>query len=130
MTTRATYLAAAAAILAMPTALTPAFGGNLNFLGNSPLSYFKPEDMELMRQNAMKVLEDSSPTAKQSWSNPSTGVSGLAEVRGQFKATDGATCKRLRVANKAKGLESSATYTACNYPDRGWVLNTDATPAK
>jgi hypothetical protein len=129
MTTRAPHLAALA-FLAGLTALGPASGSNLNFLGNSPLSYFKPEDMELMRQNALKVLDDSSPNAKQSWSNPSTGVSGVAQVRSQFKATDGATCKRLRIVNKAKGLESSATYTACNYPDRGWVLNTDATPAK
>ena len=129
MTVRANYPVVVGVLVSL-MALVPAAASNLNFLGNSPLSYFKPEDMELMRQNALKVLDDSSPNAKQSWSNPSTGVSGLAQVRSQFKATDGATCKRLRIVNKAKGLESSATYTACNYPDRGWVLNTEATPAK
>jgi len=86
--------------------------------------------MALMRQSALKVLDAAEPNAKESWSNPKTGASGQTEVRSQFTATDGATCKRLRILNKAKGLESDATYTACKYPDRGWVLNTDATPAK
>jgi hypothetical protein len=54
----------------------------------------------------------------------------MAQVRGQFTATDGTPCKRLRIVNKAKGLESDATYTVCKYPDRGWVSNTDAAPAR
>jgi hypothetical protein len=107
-----------------------AYGSNLGFLGKSPVSYFKADDMELMRQSALKVLDAADPHAKESWSNAKTGASGLAEVRSQFTATDGATCKRLRIRNQFKSLESDATYTACKYPDRGWVLNTDATPAK
>ncbi len=127
MDTRAVPVAALIVSLA---AVTSARAGNLSFLGTSPVSYFTSADMEMMRQNALKVLEDSAANAKQNWSNDSTGASGLAQVRSQFKATDGATCKRLRVVNKAKGLESAATYTACKYPGRGWVLNTDATPAQ
>lgn len=129
MMTRARCLAALA-LLAGCTAANTASAGNLSFLDTSPLTYFKPEDMELMRQNALKVLDVAGANAKQAWSNASTGASGLAQVRGQFTATDGAPCKRLRVVNKAKGLESDATYTVCKYPERGWVINTDATPAR
>ena len=129
MTTRARCGAALAFVAGCAAALS-AYGSNLSFLGKSPIAYFKPDDMQLMRQSAMKVLDAAEPNAKESWSNPKTGASGLAEVRSQFTATDGATCKRLRILNKAKGLESDATYTACKYPDRGWVMNTDATPAK
>ena len=129
MTTRA-RCGAALALVAGAAAAISAYGSNLGFLGKSPIAYFKPDDMQLMRQSATKVLDAAEPNAKESWSNPKTGASGLAEVRGQFTATDGATCKRLRILNKAKGLESDATYTACKYPDRGWVMNTDATPAK
>jgi hypothetical protein len=32
--------------------------------------------------------------------------------------------------NKAKGLESDATYTVCKSAARGWVFNADATPAQ
>jgi hypothetical protein len=129
MTTRA-HCGAALALVAGCAAAITAYGSNLGFLGKSPIAYFKPDDMALMRQSALKVLDAAEPNAKESWSNPKTGASGLAEIRGQFTATDGATCKRLRILNKVKGLESDATYTACKYADRGWVMNTDATPAK
>lgn len=129
MRTRAHGLAALAFAVGC-VALGAAYAGNLSFLGKSPVSYFKADDMELMRQNASKVLEATDANPKQDWSNPKTGASGLAEVRGEFKATDGASCKRLRIVNRAKGLESDATYTVCKYADRGWVMNADATPAQ
>ena len=129
MTTRAPYRAAAALVVSF-TAVTSASAGNLSFLNQSPLNYFKGDDMELMRQNAQKVLDDPSAQAKQNWSNPKTGASGLAQVRGEFKGNDGAPCKRLRIINKANGLKSDAIYTVCKYPDRGWVVHTDAAPAE
>jgi hypothetical protein len=103
---------------------------NLNFLGNSPVSFFKQDDAALMRKNAMEVLESPQPNAKQSWSNPKTGASGFAEVTGQFTTADGTPCKRLRVFNKAGGMEGEATYPVCKYSGRGWVINADAQPAK
>jgi hypothetical protein len=129
MRNRARYLAALA-LLAGCTAVTTAPAGNLSFLANSPISYFSPDDMELMQQNSLKVLDDPGANAKQAWSNSKTGASGFAQVRGQFAASDGTPCKRLRVVNKAKGLQSDATYTVCKYPDRGWVFNADAAPPK
>ena len=112
------------------TAMTCASAGNLSFLDKSPLAYFKPEDHELMYQNARKALDDSSANAaKQTWSNTKSGASGWAQVRSQFKATDGATCKRLRIVNQAKGLKSDATYTVCKTADGDWAVNSDATPA-
>jgi hypothetical protein len=129
MTTRAPYLAAAAFVVGS-IAVTSASAGNLSFLDKSPLSYFRGDDMELMRQNAQKVLDDPSAQAKQTWSNPKTGASGLAQVRGEFKGSDGAPCKRLRITNQANGLKGDATYVVCKYPDRGWVVNTDASPAQ
>jgi len=110
------------------TAVT-AYAANMTFLNDSPIAHFRPEDVDRMMENARKVLDSSDPAARQSWSNPQTGASGLAQVRGQFKARDGAQCKRLRIMNKMRGLQSDATYTVCNYPDRGWIINTDAQPA-
>jgi hypothetical protein len=84
--------------------------------------------MALMRENANKVLEASDASAKQAWSNAKTGASGMAQVRGQFTAADGTPCKRLRIVNKAKGLQSDATYTVCKHGDGGWIFNADAAP--
>jgi len=106
-----------------------AYAANLSFLNNSPLAYFQPEDVDHMMENARKVLDSSDPAAKQSWSNPKTGASGYAQAKGQFTASDGSPCKRLRIMNKVKNLQNDATYTVCKYPDRGWVVNTDARPA-
>jgi len=128
MRTRAQYLAAVALVMGF-TALSSASAGNLSFLDKSPVAYFKPDDMEMMHQNARKALDDAGGNAKQTWSNAKTGASGWAQVRSGFKSTDGATCKRLRIVNKAKGLQSDATYTLCKSADGDWVVNTDATPA-
>lgn len=103
---------------------------NPTFLGNTPLNFFQPADFDLMRKNAEAVLDSAQPNAKQSWSNPKTGASGFAQVASQFTMADGTPCKRLRIFNKAGGLESVATYPVCKYSGRGWVINADAQAAK
>ena len=121
---------AASALIAGCTAVISVSAGNLSFLADTPLAHFSPQDMDLMRQNATKVLDDPAANAKQAWSNAKTGASGLARVRGQFTAADGTPCKRLLVVNKIQGLESEATYTVCKHADRGWAFNADAVPAR
>ena len=129
MTTRTWGLGALAAVL-ISAATSAALAANLSFLDKSPISYFTPEDMDLMRTNALKALDADGGTAKQAWSNAKTGASGWAQVREQFTSSDGTPCKRLRIVNKAKGLASDATYTVCKHPERGWAMNADAEPAQ
>ena len=129
MMIRARWLAAGA-LIASCTAVITASAGNLSFLADSPVAYFNSDDMELMRQTATKVLDSPDANAKQSWSNAKTGASGMAQVRGQFTASNGTPCKRLRIVNKARGLQSDATYTACKTADSGWIFNADAAPAR
>jgi len=126
---RAKWLAASA-LIAGCTAVITASAGNLSFLADSPVGHFNPDDMELMRQNAMKVLDASGANSQQSWSNARTGASGMAQVREQFTASNGTPCKRLRIVNRVKGLESDATYTVCKSADQGWIFNANAAPAR
>ncbi|MBV8143850.1 MAG: hypothetical protein JO184_02495 [Gammaproteobacteria bacterium] len=128
MSIRTPYLAAIA-LLTGSVAVISASAGNLSFLNQSPLNYFNADDMEMMRQNARKVLDDPAANARQTWSNAKTGASGLAQVRSEFKTSDGVPCKRLRIINKAKGLQGDATYTICKSPDGDWAIHTDAAPA-
>jgi hypothetical protein len=102
--------------------------GTLKFLESSPLNYFRQNDHDLMRANAKVVLDSEEPNAKREWSNPKTGSSGVAEVRGEFVATDGAQCKRLHLKNRAGGLEGESSYAVCKYEGRGWLLHPDAKP--
>ena len=129
MIARAAHLAAAA-LIASCAVVAPATAGNLSFLNQTPLGHFKSDDMELMRQNARKVLDDPAANARQDWTNPNTGASGWAQVRSQFTSTAGETCKRLRVVNKVKGLESNSTYTVCKSNDADWAIHSDARPAQ
>jgi len=100
---------------------------NLTFLQNSPISYFQDDDVSMMLANAKAVL-DSVSGAKQQWSNPRTGAAGMAQIKGRFTATDGTPCARLRVVNKARGVESDIVYTVCKNPERGWAVDPDAKP--
>jgi len=129
MSSRAKWIAASA-LIAGCTAVITASAGNMSFLANSPVAYFNSDDMELMRQSATKVLEASDPNSKQTWSNAKTGASGMAQVRGQFTASNGTPCRRLRIVNRVRGLESDATYTVCKSADQGWIFNANAAPAR
>lgn len=103
--------------------------GNLGFLMDSPVSYFDDEDMRLLHEAALKVLEDGGPRTKQTWKNPATGHSGRVEGLGAFTAQGGLTCRRVRVSNRAEGVEGQATYTVCKDAEKGWMLNPSAQPA-
>ena len=129
MSSRAKWIAASA-LIAGCTAVITASAGNMSFLANSPVAYFNSDDMELMRQSATKVLEASDPNSKQTWSNARTGASGMAQGRGQFTASNGTPCRRLRIVNRVRGLESDATYTVCKSAESGWIFNADAAPAR
>ena len=128
MMIRARWLAASA-LLAGCTAVMTASAGNLSFLADTPIAHFNADDMALMRENANKVLEATDANSKQSWSNPKTRASGMAQVRGQFTTSNGTPCKRLRIVNKITGLQSDATYTVCKSAD-GWIFNADAAPTR
>ncbi len=120
------FLAATAALLALPFC---ARAQHLDFLKSTPAAHFKGEDQELMKRNAREVLESPEPRAIREWSNPKTGSSGLAQVRSEFIATDGALCKRLRIVNRAGGVANDSTYPVCKYEGRGWLVHPDAEPA-
>jgi hypothetical protein len=117
--------------LALLLVLSPllALASNLSFLDKATISKFKEEDVKLLMQTADKVLDSADPHATLSWSNPKTGNSGDITTVSQFTSTDGHSCKRLKVLNRAKTTESTAEYILCQVPGRGWLLNPEARPA-
>jgi hypothetical protein len=119
-------------LIALACAVIPicATAGNYSFMNNSPLSFMEPDDVALMKKNALEALDAGKLNAKHPWSNPKTGASGFAQITGEFTTADGTPCKRLRLFNKAGGMANVATYPVCKYSGRGWVINADARPAK
>jgi surface antigen len=106
----------------------PAYAGNLDFLSQSPVSYFNDEDMRLLKETVTQVLDDKNAYAKKSWSNPATGNSGQVESRGAFKTAAGVTCKRVRVTNHAKAVEGQGSYIVCQDAEKGWAVDQAAKP--
>jgi hypothetical protein len=107
----------------------PALASNLSFLQKSAISRFTAEDIDLMLKNADDALAAESSNVRREWRNPKTGASGFAEVRAQFVSTAGRLCKRLKVGNRAPNAPAKdATYTLCIHDDRGWLLDTNASP--
>jgi hypothetical protein len=105
-----------------------AFAANTSFLKNSPISSFTEQDLELMMAAADDVLADESRGAKREWKNSATGNFGQLEVLGAFKAPDGRLCKRLRVTNNAKAVESRATYSVCLDANGVWMVDAATKP--
>jgi hypothetical protein len=116
-------------VAAMLVLACSASAQHLRFLKDTPAAHFKGDDQKLMQRNVQAVLESPAADASQEWSNPKTGSSGLAQVKGGFTAADGAPCKRLRVVNRAGGLENDSIQVVCKYQGRGWLLHPDAEPA-
>lgn len=114
---RLTLACIAAAGLSAPLAASAQSG--LGYLKTSPINYFNNEDIRLMKANVDGLLEAGAEGDKKQWRNPKSGHSGEAEVMKSFSA-DGMNCKRVRVANEAKGLKSDATYPLCKVPGKGW----------
>lgn len=112
---------ATAAIAAAGVPLSSAATG-LGFLNNTPLSFFTPQDFDLMRDAVKAVLEDPDPTTVREWLNPKNQYSGKIEGLGAFKSSDGLACRKLRVSTQARGIESAATYPVCRTASAEWQL--------
>jgi hypothetical protein len=118
----------ALALAALVLLASQAFAANTSFLKNSPVSYFTERDFELMMVAADEVLADDGRGATREWKNSETGNFGRMEVLSAFNAPDGRLCKRLRVTNNAKAVESRATYSVCRDASGAWMVDAATKP--
>ena len=94
----------------------------LGFLKNSPIYFFTQADLDLMNETALAVLNDSDPEASKEWSNSKTGYSGRVQSLGRYRSSDGEDCRKVKVWNQAKGLQSEAIYPVCKTASGDWQL--------
>jgi len=113
----------------MILAMAAVQAGNLEFLKQSPISYFNDEDVRLLKEAVTQVMDDKNVRATKEWSNPNTGNSGKVEGRSAFKTAEGVDCRRVRVTNHAKAVDGQSTYTVCKAPGKDWVVDPAAKPA-
>jgi hypothetical protein len=111
--------------LAGPTVFAQAkFGG----LDKTPASKFTPDDWQMFYAAVDSIAAADTNGSTQSWSNPKTGSSGKLELQSSFQASDGRSCKRLRITNHAADLDGVTTTNICRAGTGKWLFDTQAKP--
>ena len=118
---RGSIVLSAIAVLALGAA-TAAAQGNMGFLKDTPLAYFKGDDAKLMRAAAAEVLKSAKDGTRKDWENPATGNRGAITLLTQFPAADGRPCAQVRVESRAGGMENASTMSVCKSADGIWKL--------
>ena len=106
----------------------PASAQAFGDLSRTPAAKFTPEDHQLLEAAAKRLLQLNDGSS-QSWQNLKSGSSGKLELLKSFQATDGRSCKRLRVTNHAAGLDGVTTMNLCRSGEGKWLIDTEAKPA-
>jgi surface antigen len=101
---------------------------NLTFLKDSPVSRFNAEDMRLMQQAGKAVLDSTAAAVSREWSNPKSKHSGSVTLEQSF-SFESRDCRRLRIENRAGGMQSNTLVPVCRNVQGRWAIDTRARPA-
>jgi 17 kDa outer membrane surface antigen len=97
-------------------------------LDKTPAAKFTPDDWQMFYAAVDSIAAADTNGTTKTWSNPKTGSSGKLELQNSFQASDGRTCKRLRVSNHAADLDGVTTVNICRSGEGKWLFDTEAKP--
>jgi surface antigen len=83
---------------------------------------FKDSDWAMLRETALRVLNDLPDREQANWSNPETGNKGsvMALVTFQYQ---GQKCRRAAMRNITnRGRDDRSAYTLCQQVDGDWIF--------
>lgn len=108
----------------LAAALSAAFAGaapasNYSFLNDAPASHFTDADLQLFEAAVTDALDHAPDGEVSGWSNPDTGASGRLKPLETYQS-QGTTCRRLQIANRAGGAKSNVAFHFCRQPDQSW----------
>ena len=99
----------------------PLHASNLLFAKDMPIAKMTEADIEIMSAAVDETLSDVADGAERRWENPETGAGGTltplstAEKSGQL-------CRRLEIANHAKGTSARSVEEFCRQADGLWKI--------
>lgn len=96
--------------------------GWIGLLKNTPAEQFDDEDLRLFMDASRRALDETPERGTVSWENPATKSRGEVTVLSIFTWETHA-CRRLKVANQARGRKSSHVISLCRIDDRWRVVN-------
>jgi surface antigen len=119
LTPRSIVLTAVAFFLA---ATGPASAQGLMFMRDTPYTHFTKEDRGMFDSAMQEALDKAADGESRAWSNPATTASGELKPVESFERK-GQKCRKLYIANKAKGRSASAEYNFCKQASGKWGLS-------
>jgi surface antigen len=99
----------------------PVAAQTLMFMRDTPYTHFTKEDHALFDAAMKEALDTSADGASSSWSNPATRASGEFKPVESFERK-GLKCRKLYIANKARGRSASAEYNFCKQASGKWAI--------
>ena len=120
MFTRCLYRNCAGAIFFV--CLTPPlYAANVWFAQDMPISQMTGADIEILSSAAEEALENAPDGETRQWENPETGAGGALTPLSTSEE-DGMRCRRLEIANEAKGKTARTEFDYCRQADGSWKV--------
>ena len=99
----------------------PASAQALMFMHDTPYTHFTKEDRAMFDAAMTEALDKSADGESRAWSNPATRASGELKPVQSFERK-GLKCRKLWIANKAKGRSASGEYNFCKQASGKWMI--------
>lgn len=99
----------------------PALAVNLSFLNDTPFTHFTDEDHRIFSEALNNVLDKGADGETRAWSNPKSKAGGELKPLKSFQR-NGAACRTVHIANKAKGRSAVTQYNFCRQASGTWAL--------
>ena len=93
----------------------------LMFMRDTPYTHFTKEDHAMFDAAMKESLDKSADGQSSAWSNPATKASGELKPVESFERK-GQKCRKLYIANKARGRSASGEYNFCKQASGKWTL--------
>jgi surface antigen len=109
-------------LLAVFAVATPVAASNMGFMNDTPYVHFTKEDHAIFDEALQDVLNKGADGESRKWTNPASKAGGDLKVLKSFQRGQ-TTCRRLSIANKAKGRSASGQYNFCRQASGEWKLS-------
>ncbi len=116
---------ATAIAIVLSAASGAAQAANLGFLNNTPITYMKQADLQVLNKAAHTALDSKQDGESVDWDNKGlknpVAINGTITVSDTNKTGD-KTCRKLTMVAQAKGQNQSWSPTVCKAGEGKWQL--------
>jgi len=94
---------------------------NTAFLRDAPVGLFTKDDLLVFKAAVLQAVAENADGEMLSWQSSDTDSRGEVTPL-DTKTVKGATCRRTRIVNHARGRNGEGVYELCQQPDGDWKI--------